>query len=127
MENLNLKTLRALRAREKKLLKDKDQAKTTILIGMGTCGIAAGSRETLKAFAAQAEKLGLKDIEIKQTGCMGSCYAEPTVEVRSPGMPAILYGRVTPAVAGKIMDQHIIQKQLLNDYVYDKPAVDILN
>jgi NADP-reducing hydrogenase subunit HndB len=129
MEKLNLKTLKALRGREKKKFNDKrDEARiTTILVGMGTCGKAAGAGETLKAFAGLVEKLGLKDIEIKQTGCMGSCYVEPTVEIITPGMPAILYGGVTPVIAGKIMEEHIIKKQLLNDYVYDKPAIDILN
>jgi NADP-reducing hydrogenase subunit HndB len=128
MEKFNLKTLQAFRLKEKKKLSDKNTGSvTTILVGMGSCGKAAGSGEILKEFNDLVTKLGLKDIEVKQTGCMGSCYVEPTVEVRTPGMPAILYGRVTPVVAGKIMERHVIQKQLLNDYVYDKPAIDIQN
>jgi len=127
MEKFNLKTLQAFRAGEKKKFKNKEvQDLTTILVGMGTCGKAAGAAETLRAFSDLVKKSGFKNIEIKQTGCMGSCYAEPTVEVWSPGMPDTLYGRVTPAVAGRIMETHVMQKQLLSDYVYDKPAIDIL-
>lgn len=57
----------------------------------------------------------------------GSCYVEPTVEVIVPGMPQILYGKVNPETAKKIMEQHILQKQLVNDHIYDKPAIDIIN
>ncbi len=128
MSKLNLKSLQTLRENEKKKIKDKlsEGKLTTILVGMGTCGIAAGAKESMKTFIEQVEKMGLKDVEVKPTGCMGSCFAEPTVEVISPGMPAVLYGRVTPGTAKKILERHVVQKLLLNDNIFDKPAMDIL-
>jgi NADP-reducing hydrogenase subunit HndB len=127
MGKLNLDGLRKLRIDLKKEIEKKKQEgkEIKILIGMGTCGIAAGARETFQTFSEQVEKMGLKNVVIEPTGCMGACYVEPTVEVHVPEMPDILYGKVTPDVAKKILERHIIQKQLINDFIYDKPAVDI--
>ena len=79
----------------------------------------------MKALNDQKEKLGLKNIKIMQTGCMGSCYVEPTVEVIMPGMPDILYGNVNVETAVKIMEDHVINKHLVNGHVIDKPSIDI--
>jgi NADP-reducing hydrogenase subunit HndB len=104
-----------------------DENEVTILVGMGSCGIAAGAKETLQTLVEQKEKLGLKNITIKQTGCMGSCYVEPTVEVIIPGMPQILYGKVNAQTALKIMEEHVVHKRLVNEHVIDKPSIDIIS
>ena len=93
---------------------------------MGTCGIAAGARDTLQAFVSEIDKMGLKGIILKPTGCMGNCSVEPAVEVIMQDMPDILYGKVTPEIARKILDKHIVNKQLINEHIYDKPSADIL-
>jgi len=64
---------------------------------------------------------------VRQTGCMGLCHSEPTVEVLVPGMPAVIYGMVTPAVAKDIIVKHLIGKQMLDGHILDKPAIDIMN
>jgi NADP-reducing hydrogenase subunit HndB len=127
MPKLSLEELRQLRERTRKEMEDSSRSdKITIMVGMGTCGIAAGARETMQTFVEQAEKMGLKNVVIKPTGCMGSCYAEPTVEVNMQGMPNVLYGKVNAEVAKRIMEKHVVGKQLLNNSLYDKPAADIL-
>ena len=128
MGKLTLEDLKKLREEGKKNFSTRDVSgkTTTILVGMGTCGIAAGARETLNTFVSEAEKMGLTDVIIKPTGCMGACSVEPTVEVICPDMPTVLYGNVNSDVAKKILDKHIVHKELINDHIFDKPAVDIM-
>jgi NADP-reducing hydrogenase subunit HndB len=128
MPKLKPDDLKKLREKAKKDLyhTGDENSFITILVGMGTCGIAAGARETFNTLTDQAEKMGLKGVTVKPTGCMGSCYVEPTVEVIAPGMPQTLYGKVTPEIARKILEQHVVRKQLVNNFVYDKPAPDIM-
>ncbi|HNQ98193.1 MAG TPA: (2Fe-2S) ferredoxin domain-containing protein, partial [Treponemataceae bacterium] len=66
------------------------------------------------------------DVIIRQTGCMGLCQNEPTVEIVMKDMPNIIYGRVDAKVAKQIVEKHILQKELLNEQILDRPAADIL-
>jgi NADP-reducing hydrogenase subunit HndB len=94
---------------------------------MGTCGIAAGAKSTLDSFLKLLDENKLVDsVLIRQTGCMGLCHVEPTVEVVVPGMPSVIYGPVDPAAADKIVKKHIIGRELLDDLIRDKPAADIV-
>ncbi|RME77388.1 MAG: (2Fe-2S) ferredoxin domain-containing protein [Chloroflexi bacterium] len=91
----------------------KRQARTTtggiqITVGMGTCGIAAGAREAMKAILAVTEEEGLSDIIVRQTGCIGLCEWEPIVEVEIGDQPKVTYGKVTPERARQIMKEHVI-------------------
>lgn len=80
-----------------------------IKVAMATCGIASGSKETMNYFLNNLEKNGIRAI-VTQTGCMGYCFAEPTVEITKPGNEPIVFGNVTPEKA-----EEIIQKYLKND------------
>ena len=71
-------------------------------------------------------KAGVRHVKIRHTGCMGLCHSEPTVEVLVPGMPTVVYGKVDPDTARKIVNQHVVRKLLVNDHVFDKPAADIV-
>jgi len=79
-----------------------------IKVAMATCGIAAGSKETMNYFLQNLEKKGISAI-VTQTGCMGYCFAEPTVEITKPGENPIVFGHVDCAKA-----EEIIQKYLKN-------------
>ena len=70
-----------------------------ITVAMGTCGIAAGARETMKAILGQIEKDNLSGILVTQTGCIGLCEREPIVQVLVGDQPKVTYGKVTPIVA----------------------------
>ncbi|URA10476.1 (2Fe-2S) ferredoxin domain-containing protein [Thermospira aquatica] len=128
MAKITLEELRKLREQSKTEIEKREveNKSTIIIVGMGTCGIAAGARDTLKSFVENIEKLGLKDVVVKQTGCMGYCYVEPTVEVIMPDMPQTIYGKVTADVARKILEEHVIHKKLVSEHVMDKPAADIM-
>jgi len=128
MAKMTLEELRKLRDEEKKGLsrRNVENKDTQIIIGMGTCGIAAGAKETLDVFVQTLEECELSNVRVTQTGCMGLCYVEPTVEVIVPGMPDVIYGKVDAEVARKIVRKHIINKALINDHIYDKPSADIV-
>jgi NADP-reducing hydrogenase subunit HndB len=129
MAKMSLEDLRKLRESTQLQIKKREtEGKTVqIIVGMGTCGIAAGAKETLDAFIKEVDAKGMGgDVIIRQTGCMGLCQNEPTVEVVMPGMPNIIYGRVDSKVAKEIVEKHLIKKELLNEQILDRPAGDIL-
>jgi NADP-reducing hydrogenase subunit HndB len=127
MTKLTLETLRALREKTRRDLDRRDPAgkDITVLIGMGTCGIAAGAKGAFDAFLDEVERNQISSVVVKQTGCMGLCHSEPTVEVRVPGMPDIIYGRVDADTARKIVQEHLLHRRLIDDHVFDKPAADL--
>jgi NADP-reducing hydrogenase subunit HndB len=127
---MSLDDLRKLRdAKKTDLRKRESEGKEMqVIVGMGTCGIAAGAKQTLDAFIAGLDANNLADSTlVRQTGCMGLCHSEPTVEVVVPGMPAVIYSRVDEKVANEIIQKHLIGKELLSGYILDKPAADILS
>lgn len=128
MGKMTLEELRGLREAKKREMTQRDgEAKSAqIIIGMGTCGIAAGAKEAFDAFLDELGTHGVKDTRITQTGCMGLCFSEPTVEVAVPGMPRVIYGNVDEKVARRIVREHIIDKALVSDHIFDKPAADII-
>jgi len=129
MAKMSLDDLRQLRDSKKNELRKRDvEGKDIqIIVGMGTCGIAAGAKLTLDAFikALDAHKL-VDSVLVRQTGCMGLCHSEPTVEVLVPGMPAVIYGRVEADIVEQIVNKHIIGRELLDGYILNKPAADIM-
>jgi NADP-reducing hydrogenase subunit HndB len=98
-----------------------------VIVGMGTCGIAAGAKLTLDAFINALDENKLVDkVLVRQTGCMGLCHSEPTVEVISPGMPGVIYGNVDAEAAKEIVKRHILGHELLDNHILNRPAADIM-
>ena len=127
MGRMTLDDLRKLREEKRRELNPRDTAgkSVQVIIGMGTCGLAAGAKETFDAFVEELAANHLENVTIKQTGCIGLCYSEPTVEVLMPDMPPVVYGKVDGDVARRIVRKHIIGKRLINNHIYDKPAADL--
>ncbi len=92
-----------------------------IKVGMSSCGVAAGADEVFKVFKTEAEKRKI-DIAVKPCGCSGSCHAEPLVEVSAEGLPSVVYGRVTPDIALRILEEHVRDKRLVQDFIVDMPV-----
>jgi len=129
MAKMSLEDLRKMRdSTQQQIKKRETEGKTVqIIVGMGTCGIAAGAKDTLDSFVKELDARGMGgDVIIRQTGCMGLCQNEPTVEIVMAGMPNIIYGRVDAKVAKEIVEKHLIKKELLNEQILDRPAGDIL-
>ncbi|MDR2740607.1 MAG: (2Fe-2S) ferredoxin domain-containing protein [Treponema sp.] len=129
MAKMSLEDLRKLRDSKKNDLRKRDAEgkEIQVVVGMGTCGIAAGAKATLDAFinALDSEKL-VDSVMVRQTGCMGLCHSEPTVEVIVPGMPRVIYGKVDAACAREIITRHIKGRELLDNHILDRPAADIV-
>lgn len=81
---------------------------TRIVVGMATCGIAAGARPVLLALMDEVGKRNLQDVTVSQTGCIGVCRLEPIVEVFRPGEDKVTYVKVDPAVVGRIVTEHVV-------------------
>ena len=128
MAKLTLDDLRKLRDAKRAEIRQRETSDKPVLVivGMGTCGIAAGAKETFDAFVDALAKNKINNVRVQQTGCMGLCHSEPTVEVQMPGMPTVIYGLVGPDVARKIVDNHLLHQTLVNEHVFDKPAADIM-
>jgi NADP-reducing hydrogenase subunit HndB len=128
MAKLTLDTLRKLREEQQKtmVMRDPSNKDTQIIVGMGTCGIAAGAKDVFNAILEVLEAKNVTHVLVTQTGCMGLCHSEPTVEVIVPGMPVVIYGNVKRDIAKQIVQEHVIEKKLLDNHICDKPAMDII-
>ncbi len=115
-----IKTLDDLkRIREEAL--EKRKMKTAagniqVVVGMGTCGIAAGARETMKAILETIEKDNISGITVTQTGCIGLCEREPIVMVTVGEDAKVTYGKVTPDVARRILKEHVGEGKVVEDH-----------
>lgn len=128
MAKLSLEQLRELRNSKKNDLRRRESAgkDIQIIVAMGTCGIAAGAKNTLEAFIKATDKENLVDtVLIRQTGCMGLCSSEPTVEVVVPGMPTVTYGTVDAKMAGEIVKKHIIGRELLDGHILNQSPAGV--
>jgi NADP-reducing hydrogenase subunit HndB len=129
MARMTLDELRTLRESKRKDMarRDVEGKDIQIIVGMGTCGIAAGAKQTFDAIVDSLQKHGIEDkVLIRQTGCMGLCYVEPTVEVVVPDMPTVIYGKMTYDTAEDLVVKHLIERSLLDNHILDRPAADIV-
>jgi len=86
---------------------------------MGTCGIAAGARDILKAVLAEIEKRDL-DVRVTQTGCIGMCEKEPLFDVKLPGKERVTYGNLKESDVKKIISEHVVNGNIVTDLVIAK-------
>ena len=106
---ISLADLAAIRDKMKdKVVIREGSAQTRVVVGMATCGIAAGARPVLNAFSAGVQKEGLVDkITVTQTGCIGICQYEPVVEIMEAGKEKVTYIQMTPEKAKRVVEEHI--------------------
>ena len=129
MAKMSLDDLRKLRDNKKDDLRKREAEgkEMQVIVGVGTCGIAAGAKPILDEFIVGLDEHKLVDTcLVRQTGCMGLCHSEPTVEVVVPGMPAVIYGNVNTDIVKEIIKKHLIGRELLSGNILDRPAIDIL-
>ncbi len=87
-----------------------------VVVGMATCGIAAGARPVLKALTEEIAKRSIKNVSVTQTGCIGMCQYEPIVEVFEPGKEKVTYVQVDAEKAVKIITDHIVNGKPVIEY-----------
>src|SRR5450759_790963 len=122
-----MKSLEELKRIKEQTLKEMDlrQAKERgkVIIAMGTCGIAAGAKDTIMAIIEELEKADIHDVKVVQSGCMGLCDKEPTVEVAMKDQPAVIYGEVHNANARRIVREHVQGGNVVADLVIKRENI----
>ena len=114
----SLAELAAIREKMKdKIVLREGSSTTRIVVGMATCGIAAGARPVLNAFVDGVNKEGLaSDVVVSQTGCIGICQYEPVVEVYKAGEEKVTYVKMTVEKAEKVLKEHIKGGKVVEEY-----------
>lgn len=114
----SLAELQAIRERMQKQLdiRENDDDRVRVVVGMATCGIAAGARPVLNAFLEEVAKRNLENVTVTQTGCIGVCRLEPIVEVYVPGQEKVTYVKLTADMVPKIVSEHLVNQRVVNEY-----------
>lgn len=118
-----MRSIRELEAVREKTLENmtlrKEHNGTRIVVGMATCGIAAGARGVLTAFMQELSEKKLIHVALTQMGCIGMCHLEPIVEVHCPNEETVTYIKVTPDMARRIVSEHIEGGKPIEEYTID--------
>ena len=111
----DLKKIREQTLARMNIRKEDGEDNIRVVVGMATCGIAAGARPVLAACVEEVTTRGLH-VSVTQTGCIGVCRLEPIVEVYIPGQEKVTYVKMTPEKARQVIAEHIVNHHVLNDY-----------
>ena len=114
----SLEDLKAIREQmqAKINLRSNDEDNIRVVVGMATCGIAAGARPVLNAIVDEVNKRHLNNVTVTQTGCLGVCRLEPLVEVYVPGQDKVTYVKMNEEKARRIVAEHIVNQQVVDDF-----------
>ena len=114
----SLAELAAIREKMKDKIVLREGGETTrVVVGMATCGIAAGARPVLNAFVEGVDREGLNSkVSVSQTGCIGLCQYEPIVEITEPGKEKVTYVKMTVEKAEKVLQEHIKGGKVVEEY-----------
>lgn len=113
--------LKRIREKAQQDFKVRAETGTKIIVGMGTCGIAAGARETMHAIM---EELARRNIEahVATVGCIGMCSKEPLVDIEQAGKLRITYGNVHPDMVPRLIQEHLVEGKIIEEWVFGRVA-----
>ena len=114
----SLEELKAIREKMKRQmdLRENDESNIRVVVGMATCGIAAGARPVMTAFLDEINRRGLTNVTVSQTGCIGVCRLEPVAEVFVTGEEKVTSVRLRPEMIPAIVEQHLVNHNVVQDY-----------
>lgn len=114
----SLAELAAIREKMKdKVILREGSGEIRVVVGMATCGIAAGARPVLGAFVEGVSKAGLSEkVTVSQTGCIGVCQFEPVVEIFEAGKDKVTYVKMTPEKAAEVVEKHLKNGSVIHEY-----------
>ena len=114
----SLAELQAIKERAQSRIQMREEMgdDTRIVVGMATCGIAAGARPVLSSFVDEIGKRKLEHVVVTQTGCIGICQYEPVVEVFVPGQEKVTYVKMTPEKAVRVVNDHIVNGNVVTEF-----------
>ena len=111
LEAIRQRTLQRINLR-----KEDESENIRVVVGMATCGIAAGARPVMMKFMEEINTRGLKEVTVSQTGCIGMCRLEPMVDVYLPGQEKVTYVHMTPEKVGGVVAEHIVNGRPVTEY-----------
>ena len=114
----SLAELQAIRNRmiEQVNMRKDDNLDTRIVVGMATCGIAAGARPVMLEFVEELKRRGLENVTVAQTGCIGMCRLEPMVEVHVKDQEKVTYVHMSPEKVARVVTEHIVNGRPVEEY-----------
>ena len=117
----NLEELKKLREKSIAETAARKEGRYRVIIGLGTCGIAAGGRKIMEAAMDEITKRGLKDVSVETTGCIGMCQNEPLMDIVRPGEPRVTYGNLKPEDVPRIIADHLVNGNVVEEKVIGRP------
>ena len=111
LEAIRQRTLQRINLR-----KEDQNENIRVVVGMATCGIAAGARPVMMGFMDEINKRGLSHVTVSQTGCIGMCRLEPMVDVYLPGQEKVTYVHMTPEKVARVVAEHIVNGRPVTEY-----------
>ncbi len=119
----NVFQLQELREELSEDIRKRRATSTTILVGMGTCGIAAGAQETMQALESELTKRGI-DAQLSPVGCLGVCSKEPLVDISQASNNHVLYANITAEMVPRLVEEHLVHGRPVKSWVLGRMAVD---
>ena len=111
LEAIRQKTLSRINLR-----KEDESESVRVVVGMATCGIAAGARPVMLEFVEELKRRGLENVTVAQTGCIGMCRLEPMVEIYVKGQEKVTYIHMTPDKVVRVVGEHIVNGRPVEEY-----------
>ena len=121
----SLAELAAIRDKMKNIVDTRESGGESIriVVGMATCGIAAGARPVINAFTTEIANRNLHNVVVTQTGCIGICQYEPVVEVMAPGKDKITYVHMNAEKVSRVIEEHIVGGKPIAEYTFSHNVV----
>jgi NADP-reducing hydrogenase subunit HndB len=111
----SIEDLKRVREEAQRALKVRLETGTRIIIGMGTCGIAAGARDVMHAILEELDKRQI-EAHVETVGCIGMCASEPLVDIEQAGQPRVTYGNVQPHMVPRLIEEHLINGRVIEEW-----------
>jgi NADP-reducing hydrogenase subunit HndB len=112
----SIEEFKKLQEESRRSIQVRAQTGTRIIIGLGTCGIAAGARETMQAVLAELKRREI-DAHVTTVGCIGMCASEPLVDIEQVGQTRITYGQVKPEMVPRLIEEHLVNGRVVQEWV----------
>ena len=120
---MNIEDFKKLQEESRRSIRVRTKTGTRIIVGMGTCGIAAGARETLQAIVTELQRREI-DAHVTTVGCIGMCASEPLVDIEQADGGRITYGQVKPDMIPRLIEEHLINGRVVQEWVVGRLAQD---
>ncbi|GFP40365.1 (2Fe-2S) ferredoxin domain-containing protein [Candidatus Hakubella thermalkaliphila] len=118
----SVEELRQLKEEASKSSMIREATGTRFTVGLGTCGIAAGAREVMRAILEELDRRGIA-VHVNAVGCVGLCAYEPLVDIEQAGKSKVTYGRISPEQVPRLIEEHLIKGRVIEEWVVARAAL----